>query len=372
MTKALRILHTEASCGWGGQEIRILSESQRLAERGHHLTIATPKHGMLYQRASQCPDIHVVDLPLHKKTIGNLLAVRRWLKANPVDVINTHSTKDACLVALAQCLLKRRIPTVRTRHLSLLIKREPFTRWLYTRATKHIVTTGTLIKSTLEQRNGYPADRITSVRTGIDLTRYQKKDPRTAKADLGLAADKQYIILVANLRPSKGTHLLLEAWQRIEKCYPSWQVLIVGDGLHYPELKEQVKRLGLQSRVKMVGHQDYPEKWLQASDLFVLPTFTEGVSQSVMQAMAVGLPIITTPVGSTTDILEEGVTGILIPPGEPEAIVRAITDLIDNKSKREMLGNNAHAFAQAHCGIESMTDVMEHIFYSVANRHKCD
>jgi len=111
----MKILHTEASCGWGGQEIRILTESKGMMQRGHEVMIVAPSIAPILVQAKKMGIPHAA-LAMEKKRFKQLFAVRKWLKNNPVDVVNTHSSTDSWLVAIAR--LGINIPLVRTRHIS--------------------------------------------------------------------------------------------------------------------------------------------------------------------------------------------------------------------------------------------------------------
>src|SRR3989344_5516003 len=164
---AMHIVHTEASCGWGGQEIRILTEAEGMLRRGHKVTLLCPPEARIFAEAQQ-RKIPVVALPIGRKRLPGVLALRRWLKANSTDVINTHSSTDTWLAALASRLLDRPPPLVRPRHISAPVPKNRLTRWLYQRASTHIVTTGEKLRLQLILENGYDPARIPSVPTGMD------------------------------------------------------------------------------------------------------------------------------------------------------------------------------------------------------------
>jgi len=113
----MKIVHTESSLGWGGQELRILAESQGLARRGHELTLLCPLEARIYAEAPSW-GLRTVALPIATKRVDGLLALRRWLKTNPCDVLSTHSSTDSWLAAIALLALNRPCPMVRTRHIS--------------------------------------------------------------------------------------------------------------------------------------------------------------------------------------------------------------------------------------------------------------
>ena len=235
------------------------------------------------------------------------------------------------------------------------------TRWLYQTATKYIVTTGERLKETLARDNGYDTTRMESVTTGIDTRRFTPGDKAAARAKLGLAADRTYLGIVATLRSWKGHHYLLEALQKLTQ--PDLHLLIVGDGPRREFLGEMVERLNMQDRVTFVGNQDDVVPWLQSFDLFVLPSYAnEGVPQSVLQAMLVGLPVISTPVGSITEAVVDGETGIIVQPEQVEPLRQALQKLLDQPALAAQMGAAGRERALGRFSMEVMLDKMESVF----------
>src|SRR5262245_10135716 len=125
----MKVLHTESSCGWGGQEIRILDEAQGMSSRGHEVAIVAPREARIYEAALE-RKLNAEALPIARKDLTGLLAMRRWLKAHRVDVVNSHSSTDSWLAALACATLGGAPALVRTRHISASIPDNFPTRWL--------------------------------------------------------------------------------------------------------------------------------------------------------------------------------------------------------------------------------------------------
>ncbi|MEO7760537.1 MAG: glycosyltransferase family 4 protein, partial [Casimicrobiaceae bacterium] len=286
----LRIVHTESSTGWGGQEIRILAEAEGMQRRGHRVELLCPPDAQIF-RAAADRGLEVTALPIERKKVRGVLSLRDWFARNTASVINTHSSTDSWLVALATATLGDRPPLVRTRHVSTPVSNKASTRWLYTRATCHIVTTGETLRHQLAQSNGFALDRMTSVPTGIDLGRFvPAADRRLVRAQLGIPPDGHLVGILATLRDWKGHRYLVDAFAAMNN--PDSHLLIVGDGPEWGRIKEQVERLGLGSRVIMPGNQNDVTPWLQSMDVFALPSYAnEGIPQALMQAMACGLPV---------------------------------------------------------------------------------
>ena len=144
----MKILHTEASCGWGGQEIRILEEARGLISRGHEVSIACPAAAHIFAAAPRY-GVPATALPVARKNLGGLFALRRHLARVRPDLVNTHSSTDSWLAALACATLRRAPPLVRTRHISAPVPKNAASRWLYGGAVCHVVTTGEALRREL-------------------------------------------------------------------------------------------------------------------------------------------------------------------------------------------------------------------------------
>ncbi|HQW37257.1 MAG TPA: glycosyltransferase, partial [Usitatibacteraceae bacterium] len=145
------------------------------------------------------------------------------------------------------------------------------------------------------------------------------------------------------------------------------RLVVVGDGPQREALELLAGQLGIAERVRFAGNQADVAPWLQAFDLFCLPSYAnEGVPQALMQAMASGLPVISTPVGSIAEIVEDGVSGVLVPPEDANALRAAIESLLADGSRRARLATAAREAALRRFGEERMVERMLEIFTVVA------
>ena len=360
----MRIVHTEASCGWGGQEIRILEESAGMIEHGHQVAVLCPPEARIHAEASR-RGIPVIDLPVGRKRLAGVLALRRWLAANPCDILNTHSSTDSWLAALACRTLRRPPAVVRTRHISAPVPRNAASRWLYNGAVRHVVTTGEALRLQLIEGTRVAADRVTSVPTGIDSRRFAPGDRAAARSALGLPANALLIGIVATLRSWKGHLYLLDAFAML--AHPTATLLIVGEGPMRDVLEARIAELRLAPRVRLVGQQDKPEEWLRTFDIFCLPSYAnEGVPQAILQAMLTALPIVTTPVGAITEAVTDGETALVVPPRDAAALAGAIDRLARDTDLAVRLGAAARREALQQFTRETMIDRMETIFRDVS------
>jgi len=360
----LRILHTESSLGWGGQEIRVLTEARGVARHGHEVAIAAPAESRIFQ-ATPGYGIEAIAVPIARKSLGGLHGMVGLLRSRPFDVINTHSSTDSWLAAVSTRLLRHPPPIVRTRHISAPVPRNAFTRWLYRDATRRIVTTGERLRLQVIEETGVNPANIVSIPTGIDLERFKPGAPAQARASLGLPPEGTLIGIVATLRSWKGHRYLFEAFAGL--LDRGARLLVVGDGPQREALETLAKELGIADRVRFAGNQSDVAPWMRAFDLFCLPSYAnEGVPQALMQAMACGLPVITTPVGSIGEIVQDGDTGRLVAPQDAPALQEAIAAMLADTTLRSRLGARAREAALQRFGDERMVTRMLEVFTRVA------
>jgi glycosyltransferase involved in cell wall biosynthesis len=364
----MRILHTEASLGWGGQEIRILTEAAGLIGRGHAVELACPREARIFAEAPRF-GVPVTALPIGRKRLRGLAALRGFINTRPIDVINVHSSTDSWLSAIA-CRSMRRPPAlVRTRHISTLVPHDAMTRWLYARASAEIVTTGEAIRAQLLRDLGVDPARATSIPTGIDTRRFAPADKLAARRALDLPQDAPLIGIVATLRSWKGHRYLIEAIQLLS--HDRAQLVVVGDGPQRGSLERQIIDLGLARRVRLVGNQRDVAPWLAALDVFALPSYAnEGVPQALLQAMLVGIPCVTTNAGAISEVAIDDVTALVVPKEHALALAGAIDRLLNDAELGRRLVTVARKRTLEKFTLDVMLDRMEEIFRRASDERR--
>ena len=364
----MNILHTEASRGWGGQEIRILTEAAGMIARGHVVELACPPDAHIFAEAARF-GVRAHALPIARKKPAGLMAMRRFLREHPFDVINTHSSTDSWLVALAS-VGWRAPPLVRTRHISAPVPDNRATRWLYRTASTHVVTTGEALRQQLIRDNRVLPENVTSIPTGIDPDRFPPTDAevrRAARALLGLPASAPVIGIVATLRSWKGHRYLIEAVGDLADH--ETRLVIVGDGPQRAALEAQVETAGLRRQVIFAGNQHDVAPWLQSFDVFALPSYAnEGVPQALLQAMFTGLGCVTTDAGAIPEIAIDAATALVVPREDAGALALALQRLLDDPAVAATLGGTARARVLERHSLSSMLDRMEAVFASARSR----
>lgn len=194
------------------------------------------------------------------------------------------------------------------------------------------------------QRWRIPLRNIKIVPNGIDLGPFGLHVQCGTESQLGQGTGLR-LITVSNLVPGKGHRFLLEALSLAKKQTDGLSLTVVGDGTLREELESLVEYLGLQDSVCFVGHQENPLCFLQNSDVALCPSFSEGLPNVVLEAMAAGLPVIASDVGGIPDLIKSGRTGLLVPPGDKAGLVDAIETLQD-AHLRSSIGRAARAVAE--------------------------
>lgn len=363
--RPLRILHTESSWGWGGQELRILTESAALQKRGHTISIATLPDTPLFQAALE-RGIPVFPVPIRKKRLEGLWAIRKLLCEQPQDIVNTHSSTDAWLTALACCTLRLPPRIVRTRHVSTPVRPSIPNRWLFGTSASAVVTTGEIVRRMLIDDLGIDPSVIASVPTGVDSQIYNgisAQERQALRARLNLPDSTYLIGTVATLRLLKGMDYLFEAIKLIDD--PGLHLCVVGDGPQRQHLDQLCQKLGLQSQITMAGEQRNVSDWLRAFDLFAFPSLAEGVPQALAQAMLTELPCVTTDAGGIPELAQHMKTAWVCPPKDPQALAKGILAIKADPGLGIALAANARRHCKDQFSVDAMADRMLAIYRRV-------
>jgi len=356
------ILHTEASRGFGGQEVRILAEARWLLDHGWGALIAARPASRLLAEAT------AADIPAravgmsHATSLRGLLSLRRLIGQICAAVIHTHSSVDSWLGTLAA--RSRGLPVVRSRHVSIPI---PGRRALVYRLADRVITSGAVVKALIEAA-GVPPERVVAIPAGIDTGRFHGGISGAAvRAQLPAAG--ALVGLVANIRGSKGHQYFLEAAPRVLAERPDTRFLIVGDGVGFEDVQRRVAGLGLGDRVVMTGfRRDVPEV-MAALDVLVLPSVrSEAFPQVIPQALAVGTPVVGTTVGGIPEIIRDGETGRLVPPADAPALADAILDLLRDPARARALARRGQALVQESFTFEATMRATTAIYEELLDR----
>lgn len=213
---------------------------------------------------------------------------------------------------------------------------------------------------------GFPLKRIVRINSGVPVPD-AARDPagtRAARQRLGLSGGP-VVLYVGRLHPQKGVDDLLRSVPPLALRHPELALLVLGDGPQEAALSALAAELGLGDRVRFLGFQD-PAPYLQAADVFVLPTWAEGVSNALLEAMGAGLACVATRVSGNTEVIQEGETGLLVEPGQPSALAAAVARLLEDADTRTAIGRNARQRVDALHSVRRMVAEYRGLFAQLA------
>jgi glycosyltransferase involved in cell wall biosynthesis len=214
------------------------------------------------------------------------------------------------------------------------------------------------------------AEKVTLIPNGVDLQRFDpaRHPAEAARAALGLSAEEMVVGSVGHLSPVKGHADLLEAAAVLARGGTPLRVLLVGDGPLRASLEDTARSLGIPERVVFAGVRDDVPAVLAAMDVFVLPSHTEGMSNALLEAMAMARPIVATAVDGNADVVRDGVTGRLVPPRDPPTLAGALAALLDDPAAARSLGCAARRHVAEEHSLPVMVSRYERLYQELARR----
>jgi len=355
-----RIVHTEHSLGWGGQEHRVLAELCGFQQRGSRVWLLAPPSACLFARAQEA---QVAARPLETSKLRfafSVVQLARWLKTRRIQVLNPHSSRDGWLAGLAGRLA--RVPLiVRSRHIDVDYPHRWLSRHAYTTLCDHVITTSDKITAHFQAMFGLPKERISTIPTGIDTRRFCPAGP---KADWGVDAVRgPKIGMISVLRSWKGHATLLQAARRLkDQNFPA-RFIIVGEGPARAFILQQIGELDLSGVVTLAGHREDVPEILRSLDLLVIPsTAHEGIPQIGLQALATGTPVIGSDAGGIPEIVRPNETGSLFPAGDAAALAAAIRETLSNREKTAALCRRGRALVESQHSRDHMLDGLDALY----------
>jgi sugar transferase (PEP-CTERM/EpsH1 system associated) len=355
----IRILHAVDSLGTGGTELMSAALIQGTEERFQHAVCCLRGYG---HDANGVADLTVPITFLGKRKghdWGLALRIARLCRSFRPQVVHARNwgTMDAVIGArlagvpvVIQSEHGRDLGDLDGLHRARLRVR----RLLAPFIDMHVVVSVHLQRWLLERVRLRP-ERVRIVPNGVDATRFKPLLQRDrAREQCGYGPTDVVFGAVGRLVPVKDHATLLEAFHAVSARHPDSRLLVVGDGSERPALEEQVRRRGIADRVRLVGHRDDVAQWLGIMDVLVHPSLMEGMSNAVLEAMAVALPVVATAVGGTPEIVEHNRTGLLVPPSTPSALTDAMRSYCASAATRMTHGAAGRARVEAYYPLTKM------------------
>jgi glycosyltransferase involved in cell wall biosynthesis len=346
----VKILHVDSARGWRGGQNQVLLTAQGMAGRGHSVTVACQRGGVLEERA-RAAGLDVRAQRFHGDlSPAAVLGLRRLLRRERFDAVQLHDPH-----ALACGVLASRgtgVPLVATRRVDFAL-RGRWSRWKYTSAAR-VVAVSDAIRSVLA-RGGLDAGRLRVVYEGVP-DRPAAPGGREALVALGIPRNAPVIGNVAALTGHKDHATLLKAARLVLERAPEARFVVVGEG----ELRAQVealhRELGLGERCVLAGFRTDLDRLLPAFSIFCLTSHMEGLGTSLLDAMAFARPVVATRAGGIPEAVEDGVTGALVPVRDPPALAAALLELLKDETRRRALGQAGRRRYEEHFTAERMVE----------------
>jgi glycosyltransferase involved in cell wall biosynthesis len=255
-------------------------------------------------------------------------------------------------------------------HRSSKAGREVWVDRLLYRLSDRIIVPSEASKRLVMEMEQIPARALSVVYNGVDMTQFAPQaDRAAAREELGLAADNVVIGSVGRLSADKGGQdVLIRAVAEVRQAHPEVRLVFVGDGPLRVGLEALVSELGLGEVVRFTGQRADVARLLGAFDIFVLPSLREALPIAVIEAMAVRLPVVAARIGGIPEVVEDGGTGCLVPPGDVAALAAVLERLVGDPALVARLGAAGQARVQAQFTVEQMVRRVEHLYEELARR----
>lgn len=217
---------------------------------------------------------------------------------------------------------------------------------------------------------GYPTDKLHLIPNGVALPEDPSADSQQlarqalaeANHDLVATPEESVVVYTGRLDRNKGLHDLINAWPEVTKRSPRCHLWLVGEGPDRDKLFQQIKDLDLQGQVVLPGAFDDVEEVLRAANLFILPSYFEGLSISLMEAMAHQVPVIASDIAGNNDLIQSGTNGALVPAGDVAALSQAIQEALANPDQLKRWATAAHQTIKNNYSLSSMVDAHLKLF----------
>ncbi|UNC91470.1 glycosyltransferase family 4 protein [Candidatus Contubernalis alkaliaceticus] len=305
-----------------------------------------------------------------------VLYLARIIQKERPDIIHLHGFKAGFIGRLSSLGFSK-IPVVLTVHnyyaypemskipLSYFKQAEK----LLSRRVSRIITVSDALKENLTFTLGIDEKKITRIYNGIDYARLEginKKSSEekinTYKARLGIPLEAPLIGTAARMAPQKGLGIFLEAANNIIREGRSCLFLLAGDGPMMEQLKNRIRDLNLQGKVIFPGRVADISEFLACLDIFVLPSLSEGLSITLLEALAAEKPVVASRVGGVPEIVIDGITGGLVPPGDPVSLASKVLDFLDNPQKSKNMGIQGKLRVMDYFDIKDMVKRTEDLY----------
>ena len=351
----------------GGPELRLLDLARAFPEdRPMHICVTSRKVTLLPQYLA-CPcHVTVFIEPVAKAylDIAAMLRIHRYVRRHGIRIVNSYDIKGLILATAIRLLSGNRVVTVHhtvdlLHNFSLLHK---LALAILLRWTTAVLCNAHFIRRFIET-SYVSSKRIHVVYNGIDAGLFRKNEAlrNHYRRTYAIGDDETVIGTLANFRKEKQYPFLLDAFYRIRKRHSRVRLLCVGGGPDFDAIRSLAATMGL-TDVVFTGYVEDVVGHLSAMDLFVFCSQYEGLPNAILQAMSMELPIVSTAVGGICELITDGEEGLLVPPNDMDAFLKAVFDLLDHPERGKVLGRRARENVLTRFSLETMVEGYDRFF----------
>jgi glycosyltransferase involved in cell wall biosynthesis len=320
----LTVVHVDTERGWRGGQRQALWLAGALEDLGvRSVLVARPGQPLAARAQAMGLDVHPVR-PFAEVDPVAAFSLRRLIRSTGAQIVHAHSGHAVGLAAIAT--LGTSAQMVVTRRVDFLLRQNPGTRWKYSRA-KAIIAISSAVAAALRS-SGIGEERITVIPSGIDLDRQVTPASATVLSTLGVPAGSPLVVQVAQLVDHKDPLTFVRAIKNARREVPNLRALLIGNGYLSADVVAAVRSAGLRDILQVPGYRQDADALIAAADVVTLSSREEGLGTVLLDAMAFGGPVAATRAGGIPEIIEDGVSGLLVPVGDGAGLGAAIARLL--------------------------------------------
>lgn len=355
MNDAIRVLHLIETGGPGGAERMLLGMASHLDE-SFHSTVGLVKPGWLENQVQKMGLDHVQIQGRIWGDIGRIHHLVRVVHASAIQVIHAHEFYMNVLGAAVSRLTGR--PLIATIHgknyYSEKRRRRLLYRWVASTASS-VVTVSEDLKSFFCRTTGVPSSQVRVVPNGVDTGAWSPVVPDAAlRESCGVPADAVVAGAIGNLYPVKRHIDLVRALPLVKAACPNIHVVILGRGDQKDLLEQEAMSLGVVDRLHLVGFQEDARPWLNIMDCYVMPSESEGMPLSLLEAMSAQLPVIVTAVGGIPEVVTHEESGWLVPTHCPDVLAKTMIHVLTHRSEARAVAVRGRVCVEARFSADAM------------------
>ena len=370
----INLLHLQAGRNWGGQELRIIEQSEWLLQHGHNVWVAAEADAALLREAAKRQIPHFA-LAFNRHSLPvSIPKVLQLLKRERLNLLDCHDKRSARLGWWLRQLSSARV--IRSRHTIGPTRHTLSNRLFWRHGCDGVVVTAECIRQQLVELGLAKAERVYVASAGVDPLRFHPQlEAHELRAQLGIPTQHTVIANIGMIRPDKGQRDYVLACLALLEQYPNLTCLQIGDCTRETvEYKQAIQALAEQSphgqRLRFVGYRPDVERYLALSDIVVVAsTTTEGRTRLVSQSLLMRRNVVATQVGGLPEMLEHEVTGLLCPPEQPQLLAQTIERLLREPLLAQQLRNRAYQMAQRELTLEAMMQGMLRFYQKTLHHH---